>query len=209
MRSILDIYDKYEIPENLREHMLRVAGVCGFIIDHTSVPLNSKIIIETALTHDLGNILKFDLNVSKKYYDFSVEQLEKINKAKEKYSKIYGNDCDAMTRDILTKENLNPKISELLRHFVFEDVEEIEESKMEDKKILKYADLRVGMTGIISLEDRINDAIPRYPGVFTQDRCNASFEIEKTIFLHSNIKPKDITDEAVAPYIEKLKEFEI
>lgn len=60
--KIAEIYQKYKVPPNLQEHMLRVAAMAEIIAN--SWPNNSldrEILLLACLTHDMGNILKFDL----------------------------------------------------------------------------------------------------------------------------------------------------
>ena len=58
---ILRIYKKYFIPLNLQKHMLKTAGVGKIICDSSNLKLNKTVIVTTLLLHDMGNILKFDV----------------------------------------------------------------------------------------------------------------------------------------------------
>lgn len=58
--KIQEIYRRYSIPPNLERHMLQVAAVGEYICTHWSGPeLNSQLILQALLLHDLGNIVKF------------------------------------------------------------------------------------------------------------------------------------------------------
>jgi hypothetical protein len=79
-----------------------------------------------------------------------------------------------------------------------------------------YADARVGPHGILPFDERMEDARKRYSSHASslQNDVRKKFvdcgrEIEGQIFAHCKIKPEDITDEAVAPIIEELKNFVI
>ncbi len=63
MRKISEIYEEYKIMPNLREHQLRVAAVAAQICDNFNKPLNKKEIITACLLHDMGNIIKFKLEL--------------------------------------------------------------------------------------------------------------------------------------------------
>ena len=59
--TILEIYEKYKIMPQLQEHQLRVASVAKTICDHLLVPVHTDHVVSVCLLHDMGNILKFDL----------------------------------------------------------------------------------------------------------------------------------------------------
>ncbi len=87
---------------------------------------------------------------------------------------------------------------------------------MEDlmQKLVHYADGRVGPYGVLSFDERMNDANKRYKNdsfdETERDRLvECGRDIEKQIFSHSNIKPEDINDESTRKIIEELKDFEI
>ena len=57
--KVLQIYEKYYLPENLQMHMLRVAACSWLIIDHWNGPqIDKNAIIRVLLLHDMGNMLK-------------------------------------------------------------------------------------------------------------------------------------------------------
>ena len=76
MRRITEIYDEYKIMPNLREHMFRVAGVASLICDNLEESLSKKEIISACLLHDLGNIVKFDLESTAKLFSVSEKDLK-------------------------------------------------------------------------------------------------------------------------------------
>ena len=75
---------------NLREHQLRVASVAAQICDNFFEPLNKKDIVTACLLHDMGNIIKFNLN----YFPELIkpEGIEYWQKVQNEYKKKYGND---------------------------------------------------------------------------------------------------------------------
>ena len=68
--TILEIYEKYKIMPQLRTHMLRVAAVGKIVCDAVNEKVkqnrgefvNTKNVVTACLLHDMGNIIKFDLN---------------------------------------------------------------------------------------------------------------------------------------------------
>jgi 5'-deoxynucleotidase YfbR-like HD superfamily hydrolase len=61
--TIQGVYDRMEIPLNLREHMMRVGGVVEIMAEKWRGPtLDRKTAVVAALCHDLANIVKFDFS---------------------------------------------------------------------------------------------------------------------------------------------------
>ena len=53
--NIIDIYNKYHLPENLQMHMLRVAACSNLIIDNwNGQTIDKESIIRVSLLHDMG-----------------------------------------------------------------------------------------------------------------------------------------------------------
>lgn len=145
--QILDLYDKYNIMPQLREHQLRVGGIVRLITDdHDS--------IITALVHDMGNIVKFS-NLDPYW-----------SKVQEKFWTDYGRDEHVATDKILRKEGMG-KYADYFK----------EESKAYDNDSLNasyfstmskpalltlYGDLRVRFNGVCSVEERLKDLEDRY-----------------------------------------------
>ena len=66
--NILDIYNKYHLPENLQMHMLRVAACSNLIIDNwAGDELDKSAIIRVCLLHDMGNIVKIKESYTGKF----------------------------------------------------------------------------------------------------------------------------------------------
>ena len=58
--NILEIYNKYHLPENLQMHMLRVAACSNLIIDNwNGLDIDKQAIIRVCLLHDMGNMVKY------------------------------------------------------------------------------------------------------------------------------------------------------
>lgn len=59
MSNIIEICEKYYIPEQLQLHMLRVVASAKLIIDHwEGKEIDKEAIIRVSLSHDMGNIIK-------------------------------------------------------------------------------------------------------------------------------------------------------
>ena len=213
-RNILDIYKTYKIMPNLAMHMLRVASVASMICDNWEGKdkLKKDEIIQSALFHDMGNIIKIRLDhLPELLKDEGIEYWQEI---KKEFILRYGNDEHKATLNILKELNINVGITNLINgvgHLYFCDQLNNDDMNI---KILNYADTRVGPFGILSYEDRMTEVSLRYKqyGNFIGDEVHEKAvscgrDIERQIFANCKIKPEDINDESAKGVIEELKNF--
>lgn len=213
MRKISEIYEEYNIMRNLREHQMRVAAVALQIADNFSEDLDKKIIIVACLLHDMGNILKSDLNV---FPEFVLpEGVDYWEKVKSEFMERYGTDDHEAHLKIATELGVSDGVLECIDAVGFENWSKTYKEGDWHEKISAYADSRVAPYGVVPLEDRLEEARVRYPVLGSEAEQGRKIvydfmrEIEKDIFLNSSIKQSDITDESIKSYLEKLKDFEI
>ncbi len=213
-RKISEIYTEYKIMPNLQMHMYRVAAVASIICDNLDEKVNKEEIITACLLHDMGNIIKSD-------FEFLPELLqpqgpEYWQKVKDEYIGKYGDsDHEAnvqITKELSSSGNVLYLVGQI--HFslmcVHRDIVDM------NVKITHYADGRVDPYGIVSYEERMNEAKERYkdraylfPLENREKLISCGKEIEKQIFVKCKIKPEDINNETVAPIVESLKDFVI
>lgn len=84
--AIQDIYSKFAIAPNLQRHMLTVTKLALFLCDHwQGPPIGKELLTKACLLHDLGNIVKFDLE---KYPHFLEEEQGRVEYWKQKQKEI-------------------------------------------------------------------------------------------------------------------------
>jgi len=216
--SIEEIYKKYKIMPNLQEHMLRVAAVASIICDNFEDQLPKEEIITACLLHDMGNIIKFKMDVIPEF--FQPEGLECWQEIKNEYIKKYGeNEHEATMKIIKDELGLPDKITFLVDQIRFSYTCRHRDSDDFNTKITHYSDGRVNPYGIVSYEERMNEGKKRYKdhkstfGEMNEEEreklVDCGREIEKQIFSKCKIKPEDINDESVRPIISELRNFVI
>jgi hypothetical protein len=213
-RNVIEIYKEYEVMPNLQDHMLRVAAVAFLICDGFNEPIEKEEIISACLLHDMGNIIKFNLE----HFPESLEPkgLDYWTKIKEKYIEKYGKDDHVATKIIAKEIGVSNNIIELIEYVGFFKATINEFEKLFKYKICNYSDMRVCPYGVLSLRERISEAHGRY-----KDRKHSissdSFEslslsfhnMEKQIFLKCKIKPEDINNETISSVVLELKNYMI
>lgn len=211
-RKITDIYEDYKIMPNLQKHMLRVAAVASVICDNFSEKIDKDNVVIACLFHDMGNIIKSDLNYFPNF--LQPEGLEYWQKVKEKYIEKYGSSEHTATETIMKEIGLPERAIFYFKNMGFHNSTKNETEKFLEHKICNYSDMRVGPYGVIPMEERIEEGHKRYLGR-EHSLASDDFEflvkslrnIEKQIFAKCKIKPEDVNNESVAPIILELRNF--
>ncbi len=155
------IWDKYEMPQNIKEHSLMVGEVAAFIArlgKSRGFNVNVDLIKAGALLHDLG---KF-------------------------YSLKYGGSHSQIGAAWAMEETKNPAIAQCIIHHVFWPAE-IDLKKFFAPLVVLYADKRVRHSKIVSLDERYEDILQRYGSTPKRKELimmsyNKVKKIEKRIF---------------------------
>ena len=208
--NIIDIYNKYHLPENLQMHMLRVAACSNLIIDNwKGIEIDKDAIIRVCLLHDMGNMVKI-------LEDFSNDKNFII--IRKKYFDKYGTNDHEINLEIGKIEGLSDKEITILDGKRSRKNEQTLNSDSYEIKICAYCDQRVAPDGVVDLKARLEDAKVRYKdkplSVWSNEEkanhlIDCALGIEKQIMEYCNISPKDINDESIEKYIIKLREYDI
>lgn len=211
--TIQEIYTKYKIMPSLQLHMLRVAGVASVICEHFGGEVERENVVRTCLLHDMGNIIKFNLNF--RPGDLEPEGFEYWNGVKDEFMRKYGNDETMATHKIVEELGVGSRVLEILGFTGFAMAEKCLSTDDFTAKIVEYSDERVAPNGVVAMLDRLYEGRSRFlanknyqssPEVF--DKLVATLKLlEKEIFEKCDIGPNEITNEVVNAYIENLRKF--
>lgn len=213
--KISEIYNQYQIPKNLQEHMYRVAAVGMTVTDFIkdSVPLDKDIITTTLLLHDMANIIKFsfDGKVS------TEEDVEHLKKVQQDFISKYGNEEHIATQTIARELHVPEKVINILQNTGSSKIHITTESTDWYRKVCSYADFRVAPYGIVTVNERFDDVVKRYEGrehvlsdiQKTEEKRNNCLILEKQIQEKSVFPLEEITDTKIESVLKKLFDYEI
>ncbi|MCF7834006.1 MAG: hypothetical protein K9L98_01370 [Candidatus Pacebacteria bacterium] len=214
MSRISDLYKKYKIMPNLELHMLRVASVAKIICANLIDPLSKEDednIVKSLLLHDFGNIVKADFSVfPKEFYD--PEGIDFWRDVQQQFVQKYGENDHEANKKIAEEMEVSKKVIDFIDVLEFSSLCRNLESGSLPIQILVYSDLRVGPYGVLSYEERMDEANKRYQHPEQEERqklVSCGKKIEEIVFKNSKIKPNDINDQSILPVLEELKEFVI
>ena|SRR5258708_3846168 len=213
--TIVEAYEQYKIMPQLQLHQLRVASVADVICKGMIKPPESRPIITACLLHDMGNIIKFDLNAFPEF--LQPEGLEYWQQVQNDYFAKYGMDEHLATKRIAQELGVSSRVYELIHSIGFDKTEENFFLDDLGRKICEYSDDRVAPQGVVTLLERCDDLETRYgqkyPSEVDQQRRQRfrefAIKIEEQIFALAKIHPEDITDVTINDKIDFLKSFQV
>jgi len=214
-KTISEIYKEYKIMPALQDHMYRVAAVAALICDNFDGPLAKKEIITVCLLHDLGNIIKSRLEYFPEFNE--PEGIEYWQDVQNYYKEKYGADEHKATREIMKELGVADKLIDMINQIDFSLLYNHSDSNDFFIKIIIYADNRVDPHGVVSYDERMNEAKKRYGNWKNLKRTDeerqkliaSGKEIEKQIFAKCKIRPEDINNQTVIPIVSSLRNFVI
>lgn len=211
---ITEIYDKYNLPPNLKDHHFRVAAVSLTVVNNWAGPkINCELIKRVCLIHDLGNLIKYDLNGD-------------LNKDmdKEFWSKIQGglidkyglNEQEAtvlMAKEFVADSNVLDTLYLLTSNMA----DEIAASGNWELKICLYGDVRVGPFGVVSLTERMAEWKERYKNRVGWEKekkryneiSQACVNIEDQISQKMKMSINQISNHSISKYLADLPNSQI
>lgn len=231
--SILRIYQQYSIPLNLAQHMLQAAALGNLILDSwQGSGLDRQLLISTLLVHDIGNLVKFDLNSSPTITFQHTDDVVKIpqllqlrtiddsdywlRKQKEMRDK-YSSHADQANRLIVKELGLDPRINRLLEHHSLQELTTLLHNDNWQKKIVLYADMRVAPSGLTNLTARIKDLRRRYRqrDLQWQDEqtyqqwLDMALQLEAQLNQHASLDLATITTNQLTPHLEQVGRYQL
>lgn len=177
------LWNKWQVPENIRRHMQQVTRVALKIArakKQNGTKLNLKLIRSAGLLHDLFRVIDFreptalTLKLRKLFPDTKHE---------------------SACAEYLKKLNY-PEIAQIILEHKFETI--IDPTSLPfttEGKILYYADKRVKHDEIVSLKERLTDGRIRNHHLLDPNTDlieHECFRLEKEIFAHLSLRPEDI-----------------
>ena len=210
-----DVYKTLGTPINLQNHMLVVAGLVKQLQAGWNGPkLNWIVIIKAALLHDIGNVIKFDLD---NYPQLLGGEQLRIDFWKAEQARLvsrYGNDDHKATEMMLGELQVEDAVISIIQQKSFGNAIKTEAAEDWPSKLLFYCDLRVLPSGVGSLNDRLDDVRARLVKYSERDDFEelvaACYQIESHIQDHLTEKLSKLIDQKKADsYREELLNFQI
>lgn len=202
------VYDKYNIPLNLQQHMLRVAALSQILVEKwSSKKLDSSSILHACLFHDMANIIKFDFSRPLLFTDKDRDVIY-WKKVQSQIIEKFGENIHLATLKICREIGLNKKVLKLIENLDWDNTLKMLESKDIGSAISIYCDMRIGPAGIMTLTERIDDLETRNKNHDMTLIRKAARLLENTLQKHISIGVNTINDSQLNsrfPVLLKMK----
>jgi hypothetical protein len=158
-----DVYKQFGTPSNLQNHMLSVTSLICEVRDHwTDEEIDWNSLIIAGLLHDLGNVIKFDLDKFPELLGAELPRIEFWREEQQRLIAKYGNDDHEATGKMLDELGVNDRIKDVIQTKSFGNIRTTAASTDWLPKILQYCDLRVSPYGLMGLGERMQEIKERY-----------------------------------------------
>ncbi len=192
---ISDVYEKYNTPGMLKTHMLRVGALAQIIVDNwLGREIDQKSTIKAALLHDIAKPITFDLS-KQASFGMSKDQIEELAKFQKEILEKYGKDEHTALIGILKENNCDSNIVKIANNVEWSLIPDIIKGHELETLIVVYSDMRIGLNGIMSIKERLDDLRKRSPNEnFEKHELNAK-RLERIIGENTDIDLHSITEQ--------------
>jgi hypothetical protein len=152
------------IHKNLQRHMLRVAAVGKYLCEGWSGEIDGSAVVDTLLLHDLGNLLKVDLNRGLEFFDDDEQNVDYWRQVKSEMQNRYSEEEHEATSLMAREAGVRERVMFLLEHMGSIQLAHTGTSTDWELKVCTYADFRVGPDGFLTVRERFEDILERYKG---------------------------------------------
>ncbi len=186
----LEYFNKYKVPQNIKEHCLRVKDVAVFIaerLQEKGIPVSIELVSTGALLHDLFKLAALKSLKPTRFYEnkFSDEELEFWEEFRGKYSGKFENE--------IAYEVFKDEFPELAL-FIREACNPHKKEKNWSQLALHYADIRIFQNRIVSLIERFTYFRQAYEAssLFWDEYLDFMQEEERRIFKELDFSPEEL-----------------
>lgn len=215
--TISEVYNHFIVPRHLQLHMQRVAALGEYLSNNWKTEIDRNDIVHTLLLHDLGNLLKFDLNRGVGLFHPSERDLDYWKKAQSESATKYDPDEHKATFLMAKEVGVSERVLFLLNNMGSSNLQQTLESPDWELKICSYSDFRVGPHGYLTVRKRFEDILNRYKGrqhvlaneQKTQKKMERCLQLEEQLHPHSQVNLVKLPESELEDRAKKLSAAEI
>jgi predicted HD phosphohydrolase len=205
-------YQHYNIMPTLAQHMLQVGAVAKIVTDQINEPdFPATQIISACLLHDMGNIMKFDLdNVP---VGLDIPDIDHWKSVQADIRNQYGLDEHQVTHHIASEIGVSSTTLSAIENCGTSKAASVLADQNIPAMFVTYCDYHVAPASIVSPAQRLADILDRYAG--TPKHAGYQADSQNVLALADylettyNLDPGLVTAEAVAGVVESLKDWDL
>ncbi|MBP9759281.1 hypothetical protein KBD45_06300 [Candidatus Dojkabacteria bacterium] len=187
--------------------MLRVASL-GKIISKNWIGalVDNEAILMTCLFHDIAKPITFDPQQQSKY-GMNEGQIQDLIRSQKILIKKYGPTEHNATLAISKEVGLNEETLRALDNFEWGNLTRLFEQNDLNSLIPLYCDMRIGLKGILSSEERLADLNQRIENKNHNDHLKDGILLKDVVEKNVNINLNEISDEQINANFEYLTNY--
>jgi len=158
---VKDIYQSYQLPWNLQQHMLRAGALADRIVSGWhGKPIVGNDIVIACLLHDLGKVGVFRLDKPQPV-DRDPAEISRLQQLKDELNAKFGTEEHAITMGLCHEAALPEKVIRIINAIDWDDVATLTAANDYEVLIAVYCDMRIGPNSILSVRARLDDLLQR------------------------------------------------
>jgi hypothetical protein len=159
--TVKDIYQRYQLPWNLQQHMLRTGVLADRIVSGWhGKPIVGNDVVIACLLHDLGKVGVFRLDRPQPV-DRDPDEIGRLKQLKDELNARFGTEEHAITMGLCHEAALPEKVIRIINAIDWDDVATLTAANDYEVLIAVYCDMRTGPNGIMSVRARLDDLLQR------------------------------------------------
>jgi len=207
--NIKEVYDKYQTPQNLQEHMLRVGATATILTDNwIGKKIDKPAIIIAALLHDIAKPITFDI-AKQAQFGMSPTDIANLIQLQKMVKKRFGTDEHIATMVIINELGCNATTIEIIDTFEWIFIPQHLNDNNIEPLIAIYCDLRIGWHRILSLSERFAELQIRSVEEDIKNRAKDGKTLEKLIQSNVLIDLHNLTNNMINKKFEQLLDIEL
>ena len=189
-QQCLDLFEQYRVPKNILKHCQKVHQVSMFLaqkINDIGQPVNLPLVSALALCHDLFKAATFTELKPNRYHEepYTLEEIAMWKKLREKFAGKYEGE--------IASEILQERYPELAPSLKRVSDWKTENPSIEEM-IVHYVDMRIMQEKIVSLLQRMEYLMERYPRpeeIWEQFLAHLR-KVEQELFVYLDFEPNEL-----------------
>lgn len=179
--KVREVYQSYQTPQNLQEHMLRVAAFASILLEGwVGKPTDKEAIIKACAIHDIAKPMTYDIG-KQIQFGLSEREIEKLRRFQDELKKRYGQQEHQATVQICKDVGCSSATVTFVDNLEWKYIPRLLAANDTASLIPIYADMRIGPKGILSLVDRLNELNERVHNADHEKNLKDGQEAERKI----------------------------
>ncbi len=207
--NVNEVYQNYQTPKSLQEHMLRVASLASILLDNwTGTSLDKDAIINACTIHDIAKPMTFDL-AKQAQFGMSESDIEKLRLFQIEIKAKYGEQEHQATIGICKAVGCDAHTVQFVNNLEWKYIPRLFQEQDTASLIPIYCDMRIGPKGILPLQVRLEELKKRVNGDDYEDNVKNGNAAEQEIIKNVQVDVNSITTEQLDRNFETLLQMEL